>query len=609
MPTESDLLQHWLAEPEGTRLEFKEAKGGFHFEKLVQYCVALANEGGGKIILGVTDRRPRRIVGTQAFAEPGRTEAGLHDRLSHRIPVEELLIDQGRVLVVHVPARLPGTAWQIDGRFLKRAGDDLAALSGRELQAMFAEAGPDFSAEPCPSAVQGDLAPEAIQAFRVRWSARAQDPRKAQWTDEQALDNAELRVEGQLTHAALILFGTHAALGRRLAQAELVYEYRASEASGPAADRVEYREGFFLWQDALWEKINLRNDRQSYQDGLFRLELPTFGEISVREALLNAVVHRDYRLGGSVFVRQFAQRLEIVSPGGFPPGITPENILEQQNPRNRRLAEALAKCGLTERSGQGMNLMFESAIRQGKSLPSFAGTSDHEVRLTLNGMVTSPAFVRFIERLGEARLRSFSTYDFMALDHLRREVDLPDHLKACLPRLIATGAVESIGCGRGTRYLLARGLYAALGGQGDVHAQEGAGPQGQQGVAPAAHPGKRADGNANGGVPSGPSRAVEEPDPGASARVARRGGRAQRRRHPCRALARRPRSCGLQPGRLRPVSATAAHPAGSGNLLGDKALEPSAIATRAAPVAIQEQSRCKREGIRGAGAPVGQEEH
>ena len=466
MQTTGEQLQHWLAEPEGVRLEFKEAKQGYHFEKLVEYCVALANEGGGKIILGVTDRRPRRIVGTAAFAEPGRTEAGLHDRLSHRVPVEEMRTADGRVLVVHVPPRLPGTAWQIDGRYLKRAGDELAALTDAELKTMFAETGPDFSAEVCHGARLSDLSPEAIAAFRSRWAIKTRDERKARWTDEQTLTNAELLLEGRIIYAALILFGTRAALGRWLAQAELVFEYRSSEASGPAADREEYREGFFAWYDALWNKINLRNDRQSYQDGLFRVELPTFDEVSVREALLNAVAHRDYRLGGSVFVRQYAQRLEVVSPGGLPAGITPANILDQQNPRNRRLAEALAKCGLIERSGQGMNLMFESAIRQGKSLPSFTGTSPYEVRLTLYGTVTSPAFVRFIERLGEVKLRSFSTYDFLTLDSLRHERAVPEHLKASLPGLVAAGAVESIGRGRDTRYILARGLYAALGSKG-----------------------------------------------------------------------------------------------------------------------------------------------
>ncbi|MEK6700313.1 MAG: ATP-binding protein [Nitrospirota bacterium] len=471
MNTSLEQLQQWLSEPEGTNLEFKEAKNNFHFEKLVQYCVALANEGGGKIIFGVTDLRPRRIVGTTAFAEPGRTEAGLYDRLSHRIPVEEIHTAEGRVLVVHVPPRLPGTAWQIEGSFLKRAGDEFIGMSDAELRVIFAETGPDFSAEPCPGAILADLSSEAISTYRARWAKKMRDERKAGWTDVETLTNAELLVDGQVTYAALILFGTRAALGRRLAQAELVFEYRSSDASGPAADREELREGFFLWQDAIWNKINLRNDRQSYQDGLFRMDLPTFDEVSVREALLNAVAHRDYRLGGSIFIRQFMHRLEIVSPGGFPPGISPENILDQQNPRNRRLAEALAKCGLIERSGQGMNLMFESAIKQGKPLPAFSGTTAHQVKLTLKGVVEDPAFVRFMERLGEERLKSFSTYDFLALEYICRDKRLPEYLKARVPGLIDVGAVESVGRGKGTRYILSESFYSELGAHG-VHTRK-----------------------------------------------------------------------------------------------------------------------------------------
>ena len=178
------------------------------------------------------------------------------------------------------------------------------------------------------------------------------------------------------------------------------------------------------------------------------------------------MAHRDYRLGGSIFVRQYARRLEIVSPGGFPPGITVENIVDQQNPRNRRLAEALGKCGLIERSGQGLNLMVETAIRQSKPLPDFSGSAAHEVRLTLEGTVQDAAFVRFLERVGEARLRSFSTHDFLILDALRREKPLTDFQCARLPVLIEAGAVESHGHGRGVRHMLSRNLYAAIGKRG-----------------------------------------------------------------------------------------------------------------------------------------------
>ena len=466
MPTTREQFEQWLAEPEGVRLEFKEARQSYQFDKLVEYCVALANEGGGQIVFGVSDQRPRAVIGSAAFPEPGRTEAGLYDRLSHRIPVEELPLSEGRVVIVHVPARLPGTAWQIDGKYSKRAGEALVGMPSDELRAIFAETGPDFSAELCPGADIQALSPAAIALFRERWAKKSRDERKLTWTDTETLINAELMVDGQLTYAALILFGTRAALGRWLAQAEVVFEYRSSDASGPAADREEYREGFMLWQDALWAKINLRNDRQSYQEDFFRMDIPTFDERPVREGVLNAVAHRDYRLGGSVFVRQYPRRLEVVSPGGLPPGVTPANILDQQNPRNRRLAEALAKCGLIERSGQGMNLMFETAVRQSKPLPSFAGTSAHEVRLTLEGGVRDPAFVRFIERLGDEALRKFSTRDYLVLEYLHREHDVPAELKDRLPELIRVGAVKVMGHGKGTRYLLSEGLYAALGAKG-----------------------------------------------------------------------------------------------------------------------------------------------
>jgi ATP-dependent DNA helicase RecG len=85
-----DDLKCLLDEPEGTGLEVKEARNSFEFDDVARYCVAIANEGGGKIILGATDKRPRNIVGTKAFAEPGRAEASLFALLHNHVPVEEL---------------------------------------------------------------------------------------------------------------------------------------------------------------------------------------------------------------------------------------------------------------------------------------------------------------------------------------------------------------------------------------------------------------------------------------------------------------------------------------------------------------------------------------
>lgn len=459
-------FQALLESPEGSQVEFKSASGGFEFENPARYCVALANEGGGTIVLGVTDGRPRRIIGTRAFKEPGRTEAGLYEKLGHRILAHEYHHEGKRVLIVRVPARLPGTAWHYNGSFLMRAGDALVPMSDEQLRQIHSETGPDFSEEICPTARIEDLDTAAIDVLRRLWQRKAPGQDIMTRSVEQLLADAELFVGGQLTYAALILLGTRDALGRHLAQAEIVFEYRSNEVPGPAGDRREFRRGFLPVLDEIWHLINLRNDLQNFQQRLFVWDVPTFNERAVREAVLNAVSHRDYRSGGSVFVRQFPRRIEIVSPGGFPPGIGPENILWQQNPRNRRIAEVLAKCGLVERAGQGFDLIYRECIRQSKPLPDFSRTDTHSVWLTLHGEIQDPEFLRFLEQIGQERMSAFSTEDFLVIDLIHREKSVPEILRARITHLLEDGLIERVGRGRGVRYLLSRRFYRFLGKSG-----------------------------------------------------------------------------------------------------------------------------------------------
>ena len=471
--TAATEFARFLAAPEGTRLEFKEARNRYEFDDLVRYCVALANEGGGKLVLGVTDRRPRTVAGTAAFPEVGRTEAGIFERIGRRVEIEEYIHDGERVVIVHVPARAPGSAWNDRGTYLMRTGEALVPMTDEQLRGIHAEVAPDFTAEICIGATEADLDAAAIAEFRRRWARRERNQRIENRSDGETLRGSELLRDGQLTNAALLLFGTAAALARHLPQAEVVFEYRSAEAAGPAQDRTEFREGFLVFHDHLWDRVDRRNDLQSFQDGLFRAELLTFDEAVIREAILNAVCHRDYRMNGSVFVKQFARRLEVTSPGGFPPGVMAENVLDEQNPRNRRLAEALSRCGLVERAGQGINLMFERCVRQSKPLPDFGGTAAHQVRLTLRGEVTSATFLRFIERVGEDTLAGFDTRDLLVLDYLQRDELVPEGLRQRLPWLLQVGVVEAIGRGRGTRHVLSRRFYGAMGQRGTYTRRRG----------------------------------------------------------------------------------------------------------------------------------------
>jgi len=245
-----------------------------------------------------------------------------------------------------------------------------------------------------------------------------------------------------------------------------VFEYRSSEASIQFQQRKEFREGFFLFDEELWKTINLRNEVQHYQEGLFVWDIQTFNEKVVREAILNAVSHRDYRFHGSVFIRQYPKKIEIVSPGGFPPGITPENILLRQSPRNRRIAEAFARCGLVERSGQGADRMFEESIKEGKPRPDFTGTDDFQVSLTLKGEVQNPRFLTFLQHVTQEGLGPFTTQDFLVLDSVQREEPVPQDLKDRLGFLKDRGIVEQTGRGRGAKPILSRRFYAFLGKKG-----------------------------------------------------------------------------------------------------------------------------------------------
>ena len=134
----------------------------------------------------------------------------------------------------------------------------------------------------------------AIENVRKHWINKAGNQGLTTLTQKPLLNDAEALIDGRVTYAALILFGTRKALGRHLAQAEVIFEYRPSAASGPAQQRKEFRQGFFSFYDELWNLINLRNDIQHFQSGLFVLDIPTFSERVVREAVLNAVSHRDY---------------------------------------------------------------------------------------------------------------------------------------------------------------------------------------------------------------------------------------------------------------------------------------------------------------------------
>lgn len=142
-----EQLENWMLAAESENLEFKKAKTQYDLAKTYRYCVALYNEKGGKLILGVNDTQPRRVVGSQAFPQLNDIKAKIYDKLRIRVEVEEVRHPHGRVVIFHVPSRPPGTALHHEGSYLMRVGEDLVPMSPDQLRRIFDEGKPDFLAQ------------------------------------------------------------------------------------------------------------------------------------------------------------------------------------------------------------------------------------------------------------------------------------------------------------------------------------------------------------------------------------------------------------------------------------------------------------------------------
>ena len=174
LSSDVERLEEWMRALEGEHFEFKEARNQFSFDELARYCCSMANEGGGRVLLGVTDRRPRIVVGTQAFQQFEQTRRALMDRIRLRVDVLEISHPSGRVLVFEVPCRPVGVPVKCEGVYWSRDADSLVPMSEDRLRAIFAESGHDFSADICSGATLADLDLGAVEDFEGAGSRRAE---------------------------------------------------------------------------------------------------------------------------------------------------------------------------------------------------------------------------------------------------------------------------------------------------------------------------------------------------------------------------------------------------------------------------------------------------
>ena len=475
------LLKRLDGEPadalEDEQLEFKlwETDPKAFSRTLRETVVCLANARGGTLVFGVRDRvRSRReAIQGVGYYDLAQLRRAVYDGTDPHIlvEIEELQESEGTLLLVHVPRGLPPHTTS-DGVAKIRVGKECKPLTGRMLTSLLASGGQrDPTAEAVQGVTESDLDPIEIEELRKIIRREAQSARLAQLDSHALLSALGLVSPHGVSMAGLLLIGRAEVIAHHLPQHEVTFlRYQ----SPTRYDQRHDLRGPLLSVLRELEHLLAANNRITtiQEAGFGQFEVPVIPWEVAREAILNALTHRDYFLRQSIQLALSQDRLEIISPGGFIGGISPENVLRHPPVhRNELLARVFQTVGLVNRVGLGVDRMYEGLLRLGKAIPHYTADEGH-VRLVI-ALNTAADFALFIaqeERRGQSFdlddlliLRAFEHKPYLDRWSAARLLQLPEEgAISKLIRLRQSGYLSVQGRGRGARYGLGKDLVKFL---------------------------------------------------------------------------------------------------------------------------------------------------
>lgn len=364
MATTSQQIDLWRSvSSEHQRLEFKEAKSQFDNRKLYEYCVALANEGGGHLLLGVSDKPPRLVVGTAAFNDPVAMAEKLFEAVGFRVDIEAVAHPEGRVLVFHIPSRPRGTAYHLDGKYLMRAGEALVPMSEDQLRRIFAEGGPDWVEEHTKQDLDGQQVVELLdtQAFFELLELPYPTDRTGvldRLVNERLIDFtggsfAIRRIGALLLAKKLTDFDD---LARK---APRVVVYNGTSKLETKLDQTGAK-GFAVGFQGLMRFIVGQLPQNEVIEDALRKEVKLVPEVAIREVVANALIHQDLSMtGASMMVEIYTNRVEISNPGE--PLVPVDRFIDGYQSRNERVADLMRRMHICEEKSSGIDLVVQTA--------------------------------------------------------------------------------------------------------------------------------------------------------------------------------------------------------------------------------------------------------
>jgi len=353
-----EQLEKWLeVNSETEHLEFKEAKSNFHFEKMVDYCVALANEGGGHIVFGVTDKLPRQIVGTTVFDPPAKTAGGIYERLHIKVTATELEYQGERVVVFSIPSRPIGQPIEYKGRYLMRAGEELVPMTPDFLQKIFAEGQPVFEVRIARTRLSAEDVVSLLDTQSYFELMELPYPAEREGVISRFI-RERLIVENEgsysVTNLGALLFA------KNLDEFELLARKSVRVTTYDGVNKLKTRrdivgkKGYAVGFAGLIDYIESQLPANEVIGKALRESVPMFPEIAIRELVANALIHQDLEQpGGSVNIDIYDNRMEIGNPGT--PTIELDRFIDEYQSRNDRLADLMRRCRICEEKGSGID--------------------------------------------------------------------------------------------------------------------------------------------------------------------------------------------------------------------------------------------------------------
>ncbi len=481
-----DKLETNIADDlESQRLDFKQwitRSFDDNIKLMLKMAVCMANGGGGSVVFGVADKvigRSNAILGVPKDVDTTIFQKRIYEKTDpHLTPVfEDITVPEGstRLLLMNVfPGMPPYTT--TDGSATIRQGKDCLPYTGSLRRKMMDTSSQlDFTDEIIHEDWQNLFSHSAMERVREIMSRERVDETLLTLSDEDLLRSIGALKENYFTKGSLLLVGKPEAISKFIPQYKWSYRKMISDTDYSHRDDGTHAIPVALYE--LERYIAVDNPMVTVESGLVHPEFSTYPTIALREALLNAFGHRDYRMNGTIMLKQYKDKLILTNPGEFVGGITPKNILHHPPvARNNHLMDLLDRLKLVNRSNLGVSRIFRSLLIEGKEPPIYREVGSN-IELTFISSPLNKDFKNLINHMAQ-ETNHIDVDHLLILQYLIRHEEIDTSIAAEVAQrsmeqarellskmLNEFNLLESIGRGKGRYFTLSRSAYKLLKGE------------------------------------------------------------------------------------------------------------------------------------------------